>query len=250
MRRGMIFRMRSDTRRCRFIKHCLVVCMLGFVATVMSAWVSAWAALPANQTVALGYPAGWSWGLEVPESWPASPRGATYFAPTIRIIDGVGPQIPPPGVRYRVREGLHTGSSGSPTTGWTFFNGEDPRYATDALYMGWPLRSMTHRGPTDARPLPKNSRLHSFYNGISVPEIQWLGLKANRHLPLQPLLMPFLVSVLIFGVLIEFVWQMILLPGRLRRRKWRRTGACLACGYAIEDLGVCPECGVEVGTDT
>jgi len=227
-----------------------VLGVLGILATVLSAWVSSWAAPSQLSVLGIGYGAGRSWSLLVPESWPASPRGVTYIGAASGVIIGVnGPQIPPPGVRYRVREGLHTGVSVSPA-GWTFFNGEDPRYATDAVYMGWPLRSMTHRGPTDARPLPKSSGLHFVYNGIPLPEISWLGLKADRHLPFVPLLWPFLLSALMYGVAMEFVWQSVLLRGRLRRRRWRINGDCLNCGYVIEELVVCPECGVEVETNT
>jgi len=244
MRRGMIFRMRSRSRVSRGIRHGVFLIVLGFVATVLAAWASAWGATSRNSAIGRGYAAGQPWGIRVPESWPANPRGATYSTSANYMFGKEGPRFPPPGVRYRVREGLHTGVSVSPT-GWTFFNGEDPRYATDAVYMGWPLRSMTHRGPTDARPLPGNSALRIVYKGVPLPEIQWLGLKADRHLPLVPRTWAFSLSVLIYGVSIEFLRQLVLLRGRFRKRRWRVNGDCLACGYAIEDLAVCPECGVD-----
>jgi len=238
----MLNRKPKRMRRSWVIRHCVVLGVLGALATVLTAWASAWGATSRNSALGRGYAAGQPWGVPVPESWPANPRGATYSTSANYMIGKDGPRFPPPGVRYRVREGLHTGVSVS-LTGWTFNNGEDPRYATDAVYMGWPLRSMTHRGPTDARPLPKNTALHFVYNGIPLPEIQWLGLKADRHLPLVPKGGAFLLSVLIYGISIELLRQLVLLRGRLRRWRWRRNNYCLTCGYAIEDLAVCPECG-------
>lgn len=245
MRLGMISRMRSRSRLTRVIRHCVAVVLLGLLATILSAWASAWIAPAANRSIQFGYPKGQAWTLSVPDSWPANPRGKMYFAPQIDIIEGSGPVIPPKTVRYRVRESLSTGSSRSPANVWTFLNGEDPRYATDSVYIGWPLHSMTHRGPTDARPIPKNSLFQLVHSGIPVPEIKWLGFKSNRSLPLMPLWKPFLLSMVIYSLLIESLFQLYLTRGRFRRRKWRMNGSCLACGYVMEGLATCPECGSE-----
>ncbi len=45
------------------------------------------------------------------------------------------------------------------------------------------------------------------------------------------------------------VWLMAVLPGAVRRARYRRRGRCVACGYDLAgvDGGVCPECGAERG---
>lgn len=71
--------------------------------------------------------------------------------------------------------------------------------------------------------------------GISVSFIS-----PGRRLPIVPI-WPGLFLDMLFWSLLWFIpgiiWQSI----RIAKRK--RRGHCLACGYAIEDFEVCPECG-------
>ncbi len=86
----------------------------------------------------------------------------------------------------------------------------------------------------DISPQPKwyyegiRTGIDSFWPFYSIP------------IAVQPL--HFLANTLIYSVFvlgIQRVWIFI----RTYRRK--RKGLCLVCGYAVEDLGTCPECGVE-----
>lgn len=248
MRLGMISRMHSRSRLTRVIRHCVLLALISFILTVSTSWLCAWAA-PAPVTAAgIGYPAGQPWSLPVPSSWPPSPKSGTYQTTNSLYITTSGMKLPPPSIRYQFTEGLHNGVSGSRTTGWNYLNG-DPRYVIDLYRMGWPMRTMTHRGALDTRPLPKYSRAHFLYHGIQLPEISWLGLKPNRSLPFMPLWKPFLLSLLIYSFLIESLLQLYLTRTRFRRRKWRLNGGCLICGYVLEGLATCPECGAEACGD-
>jgi hypothetical protein len=77
-----------------------------------------------------------------------------------------------------------------------------------------------------------------YTEGLKVP---W---RWDRHIPLRPDWPGFAVNTVVYatGLLL-----LAAIPGRIRRWRRRRRGACLACGYASGGLAVCPECGKGAG---
>ncbi len=58
-----------------------------------------------------------------------------------------------------------------------------------------------------------------------------------------------LVGAALAGFLISAPWSLCTIPGRVRRWRWKRAGACIHCGYdttAVPDAPRCPECGTAV----
>ncbi len=64
----------------------------------------------------------------------------------------------------------------------------------------------------------------------------------ERRIPLAPMWGGFAANTLFFGLLI---YMPVAIPRTIRHRTRQKQGLCLVCGYAFEDLRVCPECGVD-----
>lgn len=72
------------------------------------------------------------------------------------------------------------------------------------------------------------------------------GLKSpmvERSLPLMPNWGGLVLNVLVYS---GCCGVFVVLPIVIRRMRRDREGLCVGCGYAVEGLGVCPECGAEV----
>ncbi len=55
-----------------------------------------------------------------------------------------------------------------------------------------------------------------------------------------------LAAAALLAFLISAPWSLATIPGRVRRWRWKRAGACIHCGYdttAVPDAPCCPECG-------
>lgn len=119
--------------------------------------------------------------------------------------------------------------------------------------IGWPLRSIQKSesmievktyGPkavnarrtiteinTDITPTP-----HWYFKGINTK------LKNNVlwRIPVQIRPLQFTLNTLFYSV---GAFAIHLLIVRLKQFRRKRRGLCVACGYAVEDFKVCPECG-------
>jgi hypothetical protein len=98
--------------------------------------------------------------------------------------------------------------------------GQPPR--TWAVAAGWPKLSLAARGPV-------------------ATGRQWgaerSGLTSYATDPIWP---GFLVDTAFWGGAAFVVWSV---PGLVRRGVRRRRGRCVGCGYELNGLAVCPECG-------
>lgn len=74
----------------------------------------------------------------------------------------------------------------------------------------------------------------------SSPYINAFGPLARFALPLFPLWPGFALNTLLFAATLAVLWHV---PVGVRRMSRWRAGRCLACGYSIEGLDTCPECG-------
>ena len=112
--------------------------------------------------------------------------------------------------------------------------------------IGWPWRALYwdsvftfHPGqfPNAQSHAKMMSDRAGFKYGLDIPlSSSWM------RLPVMPVWNGLLLNVLLWSVL----WSV---PGPLLRgvRRYRRMrrGLCLACGYEVEDLEKCPECGTQ-----
>jgi hypothetical protein len=111
---------------------------------------------------------------------------------------------------------------------------------------GWPWRAMywdsvyifnSGQFPNAQSYAKLMSDRAGFKYGLDIPlSSSWM------RLPVMPVWNGLLLNVLLWSVL----WS---IPGPLRygvrRYRRKRRGLCLACGYAVEDLEICPECGTD-----
>ena len=100
--------------------------------------------------------------------------------------------------------------------------------------------SFTGVGPWDFPPPSHHeAQFTPMASGIVVPE-RFQNYYQQRRLPLLPLFPGFVLSMLLYAVLIAvLIWM----PGVLRRRHRLRLGLCLHCKYPVRAFAVCPECG-------
>ena len=246
MRRGMIFRMRDADTQPSVLLLFLVFLILGVAMTVCVAWASALFTPIGNRGYLEYSPRPW---IEpVPDEWPATASGVTYLSPSLNTVPyslrSIKKQVPPGignsprSTRFRLRQGDSNGISSGPNR--PSFLGGNPQQVLDQIRVGWPINTMLSLGPDDRRPEHRNKVVQLYRSGIV---ISGSGTNALRALPLRPRWRAFGMSAFGWGLVFFIVWQFYRMTGVYRRRRWGRLGACLGCGYAIEDLGVCPECG-------
>lgn len=106
------------------------------------------------------------------------------------------------------------------------------------ITYGWPLRCLDF----EARKESLDDETFTRWTCLRVPS--WLMSRRRSYdvLPLRPVWMPFMATTLIYG---STFWIMLFGPGLLIRRRRRRTGRCVKCGYDLRgsESGSCPECG-------
>ena len=115
-----------------------------------------------------------------------------------------------------------------------------------AFNTGWPWRSMqtgTHH-VVDAQTRTTTPH-NSLTGGITLWTNNGQGPLDRFALPLFPLWPGFAINTLVFATGLAVLWHV---PVGVRRMSRRRAGCCLACGYTIEGLDTCPECGKPVVT--
>ena len=216
-----------------------IVFILGLIATIGSVWWIEWRA-PAPGRIHMGmagvpgFPSGWV--EPVPADWAQTPK-STAFSVYGNVSSGLYNRA----ARVVIGQGSFDGVSSGPTG--VAYHGGDPDRALQRVELGWPMHTFHRRGEEDTRPAPSGTLASWYFDGIPVPEIQSLGLKPNRRLPIRPFWGRLIATVLLYTLAIELLWLLITLRSRLRYHKRMKHGLCLACGYDIEDQAVCPECG-------
>jgi len=239
--------MENPKARVRWVARGASLLALAFVLTVLSAWIPAWwmptrtfAAMAMSDSKNPADPAG-IWRDTVPASWGDRALSTTKIGiglQTLRGYTAVGP-------RLRYVQGDHLGVSVS--AAGVAFDTTGEGNLLDRYEIGWPIRSMTCTGPEDNRP-PVGGAIAEFYaRGIPVPAYRALGMKADRRLPVRPIWARFVLSLAVWTVMLLALRFAVRLPKRLRLRKRRRRGLCLACGYDIAGTDVCPECNTARG---
>jgi len=138
---------------------------------------------------------------------------------------------------------------------WTPLSLDDsPPWMSITRYrFGWPMRAMywdsvgwsPGGGSGYFQPFAKkiNSRA-GLNDGFATPR-WWPTSDQNYRMPIKILWGGFLVNVILFAslwIVPGFVWR----TGRTQRRRHR--GLCVECGYALEDLDACPECGTAISS--
>lgn len=228
-------------KHARTVRHLTILIVLGGVCTILSAWASAWWSNESTQAFHESYDmirAPKPWIRPVPKNWPSKPTGITHF-----VLNGHEDFGHWNDARIRIRQGMHSGITFKGGK-MTFQEGSpESEYAIDVILTGWPFQTMQRRDPGDARPKSETLIGRLVKCGIPVPAYKLIGLKAGRRLPLQPMWGWFLLSVLLWGVGIEKIWQLVRVPAHIRRNKWLKQNQCLRCGYPLEGLIICPECG-------
>lgn len=237
------------TRRLRIIRHCAALVCFGLFATVLIAWASAvLTPIGKRSSIVRNTATPSEWIEPVPKDWPEFADSFTHVAVSLNTVPyGLrrlmkqrppGPGNPPRSTRLRIRQGFESGVSTGPNG--IVFTGGDPLFVVDQIRYGWPINTMVTRGPDDARPQSGNAIIDVYQSGIV---LSGSGTNALRALPLRPRWGAFLLSVLGWSLLAWMLLMVYTMTGRYRRRRWRMAGRCVGCGYAVEGLGVCPECG-------
>jgi hypothetical protein len=111
----------------------------------------------------------------------------------------------------------------------------------ERVEVGWPWGTMEWIGTMDLRHRKDG---WTWRDGLEPP--RWGGAitqGASRRLPLVALWPGFAYSALTIGAVL-FVVQLV--PRGVRRGLRRRRGRCVACGYELQGLVKCPECGRSV----
>lgn len=202
----------------RWVKR-LIVCV---VVGVGAAWGSAWviAAYAQMRRVQRVYP------LQLPVQGELSRLPIAVWAPPLPR------EWPTPEVVGEYAEW------GERTTG-AFGMNADYQVFTAAYRYGWPvpaLQRLTLRTYPDSESSPT---LSAMQRGIGPPKFAQ-PLEDVDSFPLQPVWPGFAVNAAFYGAV---CFLLMATPGVVRRWRRRRRGACASCGYALEGLGTCPECG-------
>jgi hypothetical protein len=109
---------------------------------------------------------------------------------------------------------------------------------------GWPWPAMQWAAMPDSA-LPAGAANSPWYAGVELPGKGVIPPGLNRRLPLRPIVVPFVLNTSVFSVV-----ALVLFAGAsgLRRAIRRRRAQCPACGYLVENLPKCPECGLATST--
>lgn len=107
--------------------------------------------------------------------------------------------------------------------------------------IGWPWRS-AQVGVHHITDMPQRTTTPaaSLAGGITLWTNNGQGPLDRFALPLFPLWPGFALNTLVFAAGIAVLWHV---PAGARRMGRRRSGRCLTCGYTVEGLTICPECG-------
>lgn len=224
----------SKMRRNRASKIAWRICrdtLVGVVITVAVAYSIVLVALPASMAFTFGVST--HWVEAVPEHWPKKPQHTTLVYTTYNLTTASMRERP---AWIRLRQGLYEGTR--LFNGTVSFVNDQQQYAMDQVYVGWPYRTMTHRGPDDARP-----DAHSMLGNLMLDGVRISDKQGGRYLPLLPIWRTFIPNVVIFAFLFELLLLCKRLNSKRIRSKRSRRGLCIQCRYELNGLETCPECG-------
>lgn len=121
---------------------------------------------------------------------------------------------------------------------------------------GWPFPCLGHERLVIAAPDGVSPATIRTYWGLDI------GLERHRHLPLRPLCVPFLLNTGVYGGLVFLTisvprWSREMRPARVRLKRFTQfvvfkpelPGSCRHCGYDVQELPICPECGCACQTE-
>ncbi len=140
----------------------------------------------------------------------------------------------------------------------TSLYGDAPEDVMTVYRCGWPVRSLAWTrlgvqamgGHTEIAPTSvwSGGIADLAGKGSAAPMTFALGLSADiRRLPIRPVWPGFALNTIFYALIAWGLWQV---PLAIRRRRRRRKGFCVRCGYDLKGLtaGVpCPECGTQPG---
>lgn len=192
--------------------------------------------------------------------------------PLFTVLDPVSAQLPPPGTPWPVPMPKDAAppsnviTAASPFAEQRDYIAWRPRDAVPTIHQwfateyraGWPLRALRARDArerayiqTAGGQLRTTGRaVHlvesTFIRGIPVPDFITDRITTlNDTIPLQPLLPGFLINTALYTLIL---FALVTSPARLRQWRRKRRHACLRCGYDIQALPRCPECGTTTAT--
>jgi hypothetical protein len=201
-----------------------VCLLLGVCLTVAVSWaIAVWGATDGNFRGKMGMPGQFDWPVKAPAEWE----------PPRRVAWAVGR-----GVRF---DGGAVAHQYAPTGPW---------YVASGVRYGWPVPAMQWRvafvakGMGDKLVIPTGMTTGVKLPGQPIHSVVWYApSQFERRLPLLPVWPGFAVSTVLYASLAAAVWLLCRARSTLRRRHRIRRGLCLACGYAVGGLPICPECG-------
>ncbi len=129
---------------------------------------------------------------------------------------------------------------------------ETTRIRVISYRAGWPMRALAWQSADQRNFLktitglrgrgPRKDLTHSrLSRGIPLPDFITTRIRTlNDTIPIQPILPGFLINTALYTLILYLLFTT---PGRIRRRSRLRRHACLKCGYHIQNLTRCPECG-------
>jgi hypothetical protein len=108
-------------------------------------------------------------------------------------------------------------------------------FIVDRYDLGWPVPVLRYYRVFDGTPVAAERDLVVWYDGLRLS----LGRSREVRIPLIPVLPG---AVIMLAALTAILWPVAFGLVSLYRRVFKRTG-CMACGYPIDGLLRCPECG-------
>ena len=129
---------------------------------------------------------------------------------------------------------LHSTMTGGTRIGWPFRCIQMSEVWHEETVFGPAIenerRSITNQ-KTDQTPTP-----YWYYKGIETK----LNNSVLYRVPVQIRPIQFLINTLFYSIVMFGVLHLVV---RYKRNRRNRRELCISCGYAVEDLEVCPECG-------
>lgn len=122
-------------------------------------------------------------------------------------------------------------------------------------FAGWPMRCLTGGYVKDLaddpnKPWGRTERVHTISCIVFESWPDTSGSTRDVVLPYRPLLAGLVVNTLFYATTTFIGWQLLLLPGRIKRRIRIGRNTCAHCGYPIGTSSRCTECGAEVTLTT
>lgn len=234
MRRGMIFRMRKDNKSSA--KTVVLFILLGMVL---------------GQIIAYGL-----WRFKWPNRFPGDGTTPSYVGmlnetTSLWIWEGAGACIR--------REGQHSSDPIDFVSPPDFIRGEGDgtiiENASVGYYYGWPMHSLQmlerFENRTSYITSPDNpTKISRESIDVSPKPLWWYQGKFSsttstlNQIPIAIKPFGFIINSLVYASIIFVAWTARTKIVSIRRN---RRGQCIICGYSIEGLTVCPECGVGDG---